>query len=327
MESLAKCLGHGLLGALWGAAIGVVLYLPACAVGTVATWIQIIPPGKPGERTDIADAFFWVCVVGGAIIGFVMKLAEEAKAAQARADTRAATQAAERRAHQEQQQQYGTELLKGSEESLKAFEALPKHLLDAESFLDRAERDFEEQAFSPFWDSIEQAAMRLGYFDAGIASIGRHAKRHGELSKIYEGKSPLFPLSRDSVERVAIGSTTADRMKAIVRRAQRNFQFASIYEQRRTNQILIAGFNNLAQALDGMADRLSRSIDDLNESVSAAINSLGDEIAAVNRSTVAVSESLQQFTSTFERDAANRAERHARALEMLDNIQRRRVPS
>ena len=85
---MIKSLWNGVLGGIFGLVLGVVLYLPACAVGTVGTWMKIVPPGRPGERTDIADAFLWICVVGGAFIGFVTKLVEESKAAQAGARTR-----------------------------------------------------------------------------------------------------------------------------------------------------------------------------------------------------------------------------------------------
>ncbi len=323
---MLRSLWNGVLGGIFGLVLGVVLYLPACAVGTVGTLIGIVPPGKPGERTDIADAFLWICVVGGAIIGFVTKLIEESRAAQARADAQASAQAHERRVHQQTQQNCETELVRISADSLGTFEALPTYLLDAESLLDQAERNFEEGAFAPFWDSIEQAAVRLGSFDGGVTSMGTHAKHHLELGKVYERKSPAFPISRDSVKGLIAGNTTAERMKAIVRRAQRNFQFASIYEQRRTNQILIAGFNSLAQALDGMANKISQSIDDLSDQVTSAITDLGDQISEVNRSTLGVSESLQDLKATIEKDADQRIERHRKALEMLDNIQRRRIP-
>jgi hypothetical protein len=58
-------------------------------------------------------------------------------------------------------------------------------------------------------------------------------------------------------------------MKSIVRKTQSNFQFATIYEQRKTNQILVAGFTNLAQALEYMTQRISGSIGDLANSVDA----------------------------------------------------------
>ena len=219
------------------------------------------------------------------------------------------------------QQSYKTELVKVSDLSLQTFEALPNNLLDAESILDQAEQDFKEEAFAPFWDSIEQATLRLGRFDGGVALISHNLKRYGELSKVYEGKPPRFPIVLDSVKGMVAGNTTADRMKAIVRQAQRNFPFASIYEQRRTNQILIAGFTNLGQALDGMGRRISESIDGLSAQVSemstslnASMSSLGEQMAAVNQSTI-------------QKETKEQSKRHERVLEMLDNIQRRRMPT
>ena len=57
-----------------------------------------------------------------------------------------------------------------------------------------------------------------------------------------------------------VATATAERMQAIVRKAQRNFQFATIYEQRKTNQILVAGFTTLAQALNQMTGQITASI-------------------------------------------------------------------
>jgi hypothetical protein len=234
-------------------------------------------------------------------------------------------------AHKAAQQNFKTELVKVTGTSLQTFEALPVNLLQAESLLDQAEQDFKEGAFAPFWDSIEQATIRLGSFNSGIASINHNLKRHGELSKLYEEKSPRFPIVIDSVKGMIAGNTTGDRMKTIVRQAQRNFQFASIYEQRKTNQILIAGFTNLAQALDGMGRRISESIDELSTQVSEmssslneSMENLGEQMATVNRT---VSESVQDLHSTFQKESKDQADRHDRALEMLDNIQRRRMPT
>ena len=51
-------------------------------------------------------------------------------------------------------------------------------------------------------------------------------------------------------------SHTANRMRAVVRRAQKDFHFATIYEQRKTNQLLVAGFSSLGQAINELGDRL-----------------------------------------------------------------------
>lgn len=236
-------------------------------------------------------------------------------------------------AHKAQQQTYQSELVNIGSTSLNLFEAMPTHLLDAESLLDQAERDFNEGAFAPFWDSIERATMRLGRFDSSVASISHHSKRHGELAKVYEAMPPRFPIVIDSIRGMTAANTTSGRMRAIVRTAQCNFQFASIYEQRKTNHLLVAGFTNLAQALDGMGARIAESIDGLSTQVSemsstlnSSLTSLGQQLEEGNQATHNLTETVKGLHGTVQKEASEQAERHDRALVMLDNIQRRRRP-
>lgn len=234
-------------------------------------------------------------------------------------------------AHISSQLRLRAELMAGCESSLKTFEVLPKDLSDAESLLDQAEVYFKEGAFAPFWDSVEKAVVRLGHFYDGVKSINREAIRYGELSMFYQDLAPTFPIAIDSVKGMVAGNSTADRMKNIVRKAQRNFQFSSIYEQRRTNKILIAGFTDLAHALDDLGVKISGSIDDLcvqvnqfSSDISASISNVGEQFVTANQR---LSESIQELHAAVENEAMNQAERHDRALDMLDNIQRRRMPS
>ncbi|MGZ0018736.1 hypothetical protein [Nitrosomonas sp. wSCUT-2] len=181
--------------------------------------------------------------------------------------------------------------------------------------------------------SIERAATYLGHFDGGVVSINKDVKRYQELTKLYEDKPPRFLINADSVKGMIAGNTTTDRMKAIVRQAQRNFQFASIYEQRKTNQILIAGFTNLAQALDGMSQRISDSIDalgwqvsEMSTSLSTALETLKGQMTTSNQLAANTSESVQDIRFTFQKEAAELEKRHNFALDMLDNIQHGRRP-
>src|SRR5206468_312018 len=106
---------------------------------------------------------------------------------------------------------------------------------------------------------------------------------------------------------------TTDRLKAVVRKAQRNIQFATIYEQRKTNKLLVAGFQHLAQAIDGMGHRITSSINGLGDQISAMSASLGDQISEMSSS---LNDSLSEFNDQS-------TQRHKEALEMFDNIQRR----
>lgn len=222
--------------------------------------------------------------------------------------------------HRDEQQRYHKELLGLGDRSLGIFESIPAHLESAEKCLDRAEDDFADRAFAPFWDSIEHAAKCLAHFDKGVRHIQDDSSRYTELVRKYEDTPPQFPLARQSVERLAVGTATAERMQAIVRKAQRDFQFAMIYEQRKTNQILVAGFKNLAQALEQMAWQIAASIDNLAGSVGVMTSTLNESMRAIHSRLDDIGEMTRQ------RDD-ERAARERKALEMLDNIQRGRRPS
>ncbi len=227
---------------------------------------------------------------------------------------------AKRQKHEDEQQAMLATLDANRAASLAEFEALPGYLETAESLIARAEAEFNDGAFAPFWDAIELAARKIGRFDEGMRTITSNSIGYADTSRAYESPSPQFPIALISVRGMAAANVTTDRMKSLVRTAQRNFQFAMIYEQRKTNQLLMAGFTNLAQALDGMSHRIALSIDELSGQM-AVMSSVMQESALELR------EQLQAASQEAGQSALDLKKRHDRALEMLDNIQRRRVPT
>jgi methyl-accepting chemotaxis protein len=132
-------------------------------------------------------------------------------------------------------------------------------------------------------------------------------------------------------------------MKAMVRKAQCDFQFAIIYEQRKTNKILIAGFTNLAQALEGMGDRISASIDSLSGLVSDLSESLFDihermgemaesamqhdsnlreSLSAIHSRMGEMAETAIEHNEDMRRTATESADRERKALELLEAVER-----
>lgn len=211
---------------------------------------------------------YWYIILALGAIGLVIYLIVKANEKEKR--------------RQEEQQGYHKQMIVLGEQSIGLFESIPKHLESAEEYLDQAEFDFSDGAFAPFWDSIEKAVKTLGHFDEGVQQIKGNSTRYTNLISKYEDTPPHFPLARKSVEKLRVGTATAERMKAIVRTAQRNFQFATIYEQRKTNQILVAGFNNLAHALDRMTWQITTSINDLAGSVDAMASTLNESMHAIH---------------------------------------------
>jgi len=188
---------------------------------------------------------------------------------------------AERRRAAGRQRDYAESLVRNCKESLDDFELLPEHLIAAEESLDQAEARFHEGAFAPFWDSIEQAVKQLGWFDTRVRSINSRFTTYDTLVKQYEGQPPPFPIDRDCVSNLAVSARTAERLRSVVYKAQCNSQFAEIYEQRKTNPTLVAGFATLANALALMSSELQSSIGQLAGSVGQLRSQFNDSLSAV----------------------------------------------
>ena len=145
------------------------------------------------------------------------------------------------------------------------FQRLPGELVSAEKALDKAEQEFAGNYYAPFWEAMEDAVNHLGTFCIGIQQIENHHRNYKEQRKNLDSRPPSFPSFHFPEPRAR---ATADRLKSIDRHAQSNIHFATIYQQRKTNQLLIMGFTSLAQAIDGMGSRISSSINDLSRSMS-----------------------------------------------------------
>jgi|HubBroStandDraft_5_1064220.scaffolds.fasta_scaffold22210_5 DNA anti-recombination protein RmuC len=263
----------------------------------------------------------------------------------ARKNALEAEQQTRKRALEAEQEQCRTRMIRVGEESLDLFECMPGYLKSAERSLDQAEVDFAEGVFAPFWDSIEKAATALGRFDEGVYKIKANSYAYTALIPIYRDAPPRFPLSSRSVSKLSVATATTERMNAIVRTAQRSFQFATIYEQRKTNQILVAGFTNLAQALDQIAWQIRTSISDLARAVDVMSSTLNESLMSIDSRIDGMSSEMNESLSAIQSqidfaaetvgkrhlklldEVSEGAARERKALEMLDNIQRGRKPS
>lgn len=234
-----------------------------------------------------------------------------------------AREEAERQRDRAEQERYGREINTLNNQSIEAFERAAQTIEVAEQHLDRAEEDFAEGAFAPFWDEVERAATALGAFHENVRVINANSVKYVELTKSFRSNAESFGVSTGSPVKLKLATATVDRMNANVRNAQRNFQFAMIYEQRKTNQVLIAGFRSLAEALEEMTWRITSSVDELASSVDGMSSTLSNSLSEIEGNTAKLASAaeiqLQQVPA--------RTAREEKALEMLDNIQRRRHPS
>lgn len=182
------------------------------------------------------------------------------------------------------------ELAEVIRQTLDDVEAMPMHIESAEMSLDEAELRFRDRAFAPFWDSIESTVSELGSYFRRIEEVRQLQTNYMLFASQIPAAAPPFPIDGDFVLESNVALATSTRLNSIVYQAQRDFQFATIYEQRKTNQVLVAGFESLAAALSTLGDRICTSMDSLHASVgimrlemNASFRSLSGELARYNQ--------------------------------------------
>ena len=205
--------------------------------------------------------------------------------------------------------------------TLSEFEQIIAGLRRAERHLDQADTDFIERAFSPFWQSIQRTVESLGDVDGRLKKVRDYAITYesgrSELQKLVgtadAADIPTFPLPQKTYGYLTVATRLSDRMSEVVRRAQTDFQFATIYEQYKTNAILVAGFESLATALEGLREDIVQSIGEVTTSVSSLYASVSSATA-----------DMREIKSTEARETARmdseRASRERQILQELESM-------
>lgn len=251
--------------------------------------------------------------------------AEELQQAEERA-RRSAEDASRIERFRNEQLGYLTEMIAMSNGSLDLLEGLPRKLDNAEANLDRAEICFRDGVFAPFWDSIEKATIMLARYDESIRAIKNNAERYAGLSKLYVDKTLSFSITPSAIRGLGAASGTAERLSSMVWRAQSNFQFAAIFEQRRTNQLLISGFANLTDALSRVGSEISGAIESVADSLQSIHSTLEESAREANFNLSNLGESVSRMHRDFSANEESRTSREEKVIDMLDNIQRHRKP-
>lgn len=279
-----------LIKALFGCIIGGVVGFLGGLIPALLVFI-IVGLGSRNESTgkDAATIVSNLCVLIGAGIGLCIPLKAEVDRQKSEENVA------------ENRKSYLSNLLTTSRSD---FQNIPTLVAAADEHLNLAEREFAEGAFAPFWDQIEYATNKLATYQQRIQIIKRNAIEYSQAICT----STNMPAFSVPTGQLPDARPTASRLAGIVRKAQKNFQFATIYEQRKTNQILVEGFGTLASAINSLGDSISGSLHDLSTTLNV---------------------SLERILQQAEADASVRrqvTQRQAEANAMLDNIQRKRKP-
>jgi hypothetical protein len=119
------------------------------------------------------------------------------------------------------------------------------------------------------------------------------------------GRTHTFPSFPATSSNLPDPAPVLNDLRRVVRMGQTNFQFANIWEHRRTREVMIAGFHTLGEAVNNLGSVVENSLGSLQQSISSDMARLAQE----------------QIKT---RDSLDR--RMMEQNRMLDNIQHRRQP-
>jgi hypothetical protein len=131
---------------------------------------------------------------------------------------------------------------------------------EASTAMQQAQYEFDDRAFSPFWDAIEGAIYHLSSFNDAILQL---PYKHREYYSILQGRKHTFPPFPITPESLPNPTPIINELYNLVRQGQKDFQFALIWEQIKTREVLIAGFTTLADAIKGIGETISESISNM----------------------------------------------------------------
>jgi len=131
---------------------------------------------------------------------------------------------------------------------------------EASQALQQAQYEYDDRAFAPFWDAIEEAIYHLASFNDAVLQL---PQKHQEYYLILQGRKHTFPPFPITPESLPNPSPIINELYNLVRQGQKDFQFALIWEQIKTREVLIAGFTTLADAIKGIGATVNDSMNNM----------------------------------------------------------------
>jgi len=130
----------------------------------------------------------------------------------------------------------------------------------ASDHLNIAEKEYSSNTFSMFWDAIEIVAQDLDELAFLVWALSVKIKRDYERETSELTNFPPFFF----LEAIPDTSDIINKYDKLVRQGFSNYQFASIWEARRTRETIIVGFKSLENAIHGVGNTLRDGFASLN---------------------------------------------------------------
>lgn len=148
-------------------------------------------------------------------------------------------------------------LLRNSEYIVKE---IPRVKIKGNGYLDIAEKEFSRNAFSLFWQAIENTTSILEQMSFLVWAVSVKINiDYRVITYKFHNFPPFFFL-----ETIPDFTDLIDRYDKIMYQGLSNYQFASIWEAYKTRKTIIEGFNSLENAIQGVRDTLQYGFADLN---------------------------------------------------------------
>ncbi len=183
--------------------------------------------------------------------------------------------------------------------------SLPNVIEQARDDLRIAKTEYSEHAFAPFWDAVQRATLHIATYRKIVSTVNGQAARYYNLLQGRQHDFGPFPVRSEDLPTLA---TLLEEYRKVVRLGQTDFQFASIYEQYKTRQVLIEGFCTLGEAIENVGHAVTQSLEELEHTMQAGLSEISHQVEHVG-------ERAQEAIGELRSQTAK-----------LDNIQRGRKP-
>lgn len=205
---------------------------------------------------------------------------------------------------------------------------LPNVLNEASRWVQKAEHEYNSNAFAPYWDAIEQSTFYLGDFNNKTNQISNNATTYYQKLSGRRHTFPAFPVTKLSIPDA---NSVVNEFQRVTRLGKTNFHFSNIWEHRSTRESIVQGFRTLSDAVDNLGYTIEASIQELQESISSDMARLLEEQIATRLSNEAGSAAIvsgqQQIIQSGEKHHKQIAGKMDKQTDLMDDIARGKRPT
>lgn len=133
-------------------------------------------------------------------------------------------------------------------------------LENADKALQRARREHAENAYGPFWDAVNDASERLGRFNTNSIGLQTLSRDFSDLQEEFPDAATSLPGRLFPISMVPNPRFTLEEYLAVVRIGLTNFEFAMIFEQRKTQPTDIRGFESFGDVVSNLPARVEAAV-------------------------------------------------------------------